>query len=842
MRIKRCLIPALSLSLVLGINLYLRSFTIYFPQLKRQAKNNVLQQLRKEASESVRKERPEFSPLAQERLIKQSVSLRLKQRKTETEKLLKEEYDRLKDPYQDKGNQTYLMEIDCWHWARFTENVLLRGHPGDESVNGKERDTLAFAPAGISLGWNHLIFYLSAFLYKAFSALRPVALTTFLFYLPLLFTAAFIAVLFLFCLRRWGNICAIVSCLFVGMAPIFLGHSVAGWFDMDVLNMLFPLLTVWAYFKISEAKSASQRAVWLIASSLCAGLFAFTWVGWWFILGVILLYEIYSLAFLGYARFRLREKGLPLFRQHIFFPLAFTGLSFLWAGLFSGTEPLLSLFSQVKGTLLLNKAVLESAWPNAFSTVEELRKANLIEIINLSGSLILFIPAACCLFTLFLRTLRLPEFSDAGHKLIAFLTIWFIVILLASSRGVRFILFALLPLGVSLGIVLSEAYHYFKKRNNKIITAFLIAFAVFLGFEAVTNGYQRAKTVYPLMDDNWNRVLTAIKTQTPPEAIINSWWDFGDWFKTVSGRRVIFDGQSQNTPQAHWMARALITGNEQEALSILRMLNNSGNMAFEAIDRRLNDPTASILLLKRLLALTRDEAREVLVKSFPADITDEIIKMLFSAGPAAYFVVDHTMPNKINAISYLGNWDFLKACLGKDNTAKNNRKDAIGYLGKLGKTGPEAEKLYLEARLISPRDLDKWVSPRMNIYGGIANAKENSGIALFDNGVVYNPKEKAAYFYSARDNKYKIPQSLFIPENGELKEIPYPGKELDFSLLITKTEKGYQAVLLDRELAGSVFVRLYFLNGLGLKYFKPCINEEKAQDKYLRVFKIEWEQ
>ncbi len=39
-----------------------------------------------------------------------------------------------------------------------------------------------------------------------------------------------------------------------------------------------------------------------------------------------------------------------------------------------------------------------------------------------------------------------------------------------------------------------------------------------------------------MIDDAWYNVLTLIKERTPQEAILNSWWDFGDWFKVIGNR------------------------------------------------------------------------------------------------------------------------------------------------------------------------------------------------------------------------------------------------------------------------------------------------------------------
>jgi len=61
------------------------------------------------------------------------------------------------------------------------------------------------------------------------------------------------------------------------------------------------------------------------------------------------------------------------------------------------------------------------------------------------------------------------------------------------------------------------------------------------------------------------------------------------------------------------------------------------------------------------------------------------------------------------------------------------------------------------------------------------------------------------------------------------------------SVLVTKTgQDHYQMLILSRELANSLFVRLYFLNGLGLRNFKPFIEAGDAGN-YIRAFEIIWD-
>ena len=61
------------------------------------------------------------------------------------------------------------------------------------------------------------------------------------------------------------------------------------------------------------------------------------------------------------------------------------------------------------------------------------------------------------------------------------------------------------------------------------------------------------------------------------------------------------------------------------------------------------------------------------------------------------------------------------------------------------------------------------------------------------------------------------------------------------SVLVNKvSDDNYHMLLLSRDLANSLFVRLYFLNGLGLRHFKPFI-EAGTPGNYIRVFEITWD-
>jgi dolichyl-diphosphooligosaccharide--protein glycosyltransferase len=835
---KKHIISIISLGIVLALNIYFRTFPINFPQLKTQAQDIVEQKIYKEAIQQIDKNFPEYSGLAKDRLIKTLVSDLRRQKKAEIKNLTQEEYRKLKDRYQDDHGQTYLMELDCWHWARYVDNVLRLGHPGDAVVNGKQWDNSMLAPLGYDLHWNYFLFYFSAFLYRVFSLFKFVPLFTFLFYLPLFFIAIFIITLYLFCFYQWGNLGATISCLFVGLAPIFLPRSCAGWFDMDILNLLFPLLTTWTYLKAFDAVSFKQRLFWVCFSAFWLGLFSFTWMFWWFIFLVIIIYEIFSLLNLTFVYLQYKEKILSLFKQHLFSLILFLIFSLFWIFIFSGREPLIAFYSQLKITLSLNKPLIASIWPNVYATVGEFRKINPREIINSMGSAFLFILSLFSMLWLFLHHRKYTAFR---RECIGIMTFWLISMFFACLKGgVRFTMFLLIPLGMSLGGMISEIYLYLTNKKKKWLIYLFIAAVIIFSAEFLNNAYGTAKSIFPLMDDTWYKALITIKENTPSEAIINSWWDFGDWFKVVSNRRVIFDGQTQHLPQSYWMGRVLMADNEEEAMAILKMLNNGGNSTFEIIDKQLKDPFKSVLLLEKIISIkSQSETEKVLLEFLPLSTTKKITELLFARPAKAYFIVDYTMLNKIIPISYLGNWDFVKVYIAQ-NIDKKDKKQIIDYLTSLGVDNQKAERLYQEASLVSEQNLENWVSKPFKFFSKLVKGRKDKDTVLFDNGIIYNLKEQTVSLYSYLEAKFKIPKSLFLFENNTLKEIAYPNCDSNFAVLVLKDQEDYQAFSLDYELANSLFVRLYFLNSSSLKYFKP-FRQEKDESGYIRIFEIIWE-
>jgi hypothetical protein len=832
---KKRIITIISVVFVLGLNIYFRAYPAFFPQLKNQAGDAVGRKIFMNAAQEINQKFAGYSEFAKGRLLRTAFSEHNAKNKKEADRQINEEYLKLKDRFQDKYGQTYLMELDCWNFARYVDNVNRHGHPGDQTLNGKEIDKLMLNPDGGDISRSNFLYYCSSFLYKLFSLFKQVNLHHFLFYLPLFFAGILFLALYSTSFWLGGNLAAVISCLFVGLAPIFLPRSCAGWFDSEIFNLLFPLLAVFFYVLAYDSRTFWNKLACVFIASFIVGLYSFVWFFWAFIFFIILFYEFFAIANLISEHWQYKEENLRELKEHLLFLPIFIISAVLWVMIFVGPLPLINVYAQILQALGINSALAANIWPNVFYTVGELKRNDFRGIALQVGGMLFFLSAVASMLTAILNN---KKYQGAKREFIFVLVIWFMVIFFIALKGVRFSMFLLIPLGICLGSGLSELFKYGLRKRRRWVSAITITGLILFGSGFIANGHKTAVGIFPLMDDTWYSALTTLKNKTSACAIINSWWDFGDWFKAASERRVIFDGQSQNNPQAYWMARVLLSDNEQEAMAILRMLNLGGNKAFEIMNGHIKDPFKTIHLLRKVILWERQEAEIALSHFLPAEKAAEVLKLLYAKPPEAYFVLDSSMIGKMAPISYLGNWDFTRIYLTQ-NINKKGKKEIMDYLAGFGVDNKTSERLYQEVSLIPKTEIDNWVSRRFVFYSGYVRGQNKDGIVLFDNGFVYNPKEQTVYSYFSNEGKYKTPKSLFIKKEDGLAEIIYPNSEADYSALVLEDAQGYQLIVLSPELAKSLFVRLYFLNGTGLSHFKPFA-VEKSDSVKISIFQINW--
>lgn len=351
-------------------------------------------------------------------------------------------------------------------------------------------------------------------------------------------------------------------------------------------------------------------------------------------------------------------------------------------------------------------------------------------------------------------------------------------------------------------------------------------------------------SVVPEMNDVWYHVLRKISKDTPQKAIINSWWDFGHWFKAIGQRRVVFDGMTQNTPYAYWMANVLLTDNEDEAIGILRMVDVSGNKAVDALTQKADAATAAAVeTIRKALKMKKEDAGKYLTEHLSQERADELLSYLYPAQlPPAYFIVSYDMPMKISAFSYIGNWDFKKVDMWfKLKKERLSKSDFITYcLKKYNLSPQEAGVKFSEIMLLNDEEAKTWFSQILAYPMNLSSSQEDDKVLFFDNGLVVNLGNDHARIISEYAQKNGIPKSLVFFENGLYKETLQKDSDLDVSALLFKEGEQYKSLLVDPVLAKSMLVRLYFLKGEGLKAFKLYHKEEDEFGNAIYVYEVQW--
>ena len=213
---------------------------------------------------------------------------------------------------------------------------------------------------------------------------------------------------------------------------------------------------------------------YIIMSAFFVGLFCWTWGQWWFIFLVIIIYEIYLLlnAISLYLQ-RVEYDKTYVFKEHIFFSGLFLIFSVLWISIFCGALPFSYLYSQFKNALALNNPLNDvSIWPNVFFTVGELTRVNFTTLSGSIGGFYLLLAGLSFQIALFLVAVRNKYMNYFQRETVIVFTLWFISMLFASLKGIRFCMFILVPLAFSFAFIFNKLYEYLnnmKKSSLKFL-------------------------------------------------------------------------------------------------------------------------------------------------------------------------------------------------------------------------------------------------------------------------------------------------------------------------------------------------------------------------------------
>lgn len=717
-----------------------------------------------------------------------------------------------------KQDMRYLPEVDPYYYKSLVRNLLANGKISDIIKGRNYFNPKMLAPVG---SWYPLDFhaYTGFFVYKFLCLFKPsLELDTALSLVPL--ALAILCVLaFAWLLRAVFNL-GFVGCFaalfFFVSCPIFIKRSVYGWFDTDPYNVLFPALLVLAYGFLLIQYSLERKKTLIVSFStaLLTAVYSLFWRGWMLVFGVSTLAAVATLL-LSPKKIH-REAPLALGLSFLFL----NGLLLLFWGPLGLAETYQDAFTFAADFF---KPPI-SAWPDVFVTVGELRPLNFQSLARLlTHPVIVFI----CFLGLVWNIRHFRRHSDPRYPAVLFASLYMLLFFVIALSGERFALFLVLPVSVALGL-LAERLKAFsaqiaaQTRRRICYLLFLVPLALFI-FYQYEQTKREIRVQHPIYNAAWDKMMAKIREETPSDSIVTSWWSPGHFITGMGQRRVTFDGATQNTPQAYWVARLFLESSEEKALAILRMLNYSGNKAVEFLASKKIALPDSIDLLSEILPLKYEDAAKRLENVLPDEKDRSHLLNLthpVEPLPPSYVFVYDDMITQAMALEFIGNWNFKKA-----NTYRKNPPANIGKKG----SAENVRFLWTLSDGPWPSDPEAYVT------------KESATSWTFTNGLILNKDFSGALLMSSKFGNGR-PQFLYIIRGSYLEKIDLPKPDMGLGILLIPYKESYKCVLADPRLLESLAFRLFYLQGAGLRHFKLVGYEkdERLQNEFA-LFQVDWD-
>jgi hypothetical protein len=435
---------------------------------------------------------------------------------------------------------------------------------------------------------------------------------------------------------------------------------------------------------------------------------------------------------------------------------------------------------------------------------------------------------------------------DPIHSMI--MTIWFMATIYASTKGIRFILLIVPAFVISFSVMIGGIVRKISEWISSTldvhelvpkVIGIIIVLAILV--QPIRAGIDTAYRYVPSINDAWVNSLTKIKTESSPDAIINSWWDFGHWFKYWADRRVTFDGASQNSQQAHWIGKVLLTNDEHQAIAILRMLDCGGTNAETELNKIIGDTQYSVDYTYKLLSMDEEQAEQELLKITNQEKTDEILSYMYCEPPENYFITSGDMVGKSGVWAHFGSWNFERAKIYLYYTSKTLEEFIDALQTELNYSREDSQRIYYElSALKDDRAINDWIAPWPS-YGGQASCGMNTNETLLctlppNIPLLLNLSSYEAY--TSANGQYYYPNS-FVYSDGENFEIKdYKENEIGYSVALLPDNS---VIFMTPELAGSMFTRLYYFDSIGLESFEKFSDYTDVTGIKIITWKINWE-
>lgn len=808
--------------------------------------------LRSQATDQVVRSYPNLPDANRNKVIEDV----MKKLRSEQSSLLESERARLASEirahyeYEVDGEKyIYMPDIDPYHYMRYARNIVEKGTQYDRLEAGIPWDDHMLAPFGVAMErtWHPYTYFI---IHKVDSIFRPnVPLMDSIAYYPIVFMFLSLICVFFATRRLAGNMGGFFAVTLLALLPAVMGRTPWGG-DNDAYQVFFPVLLVWIFVEAYHAKSWKAQAGLASLAGLVVALFSQFWSGWWYVFDFMLGAAAVGIVYTVYVHRKAGVKGVAhnkevrkdvligavLFLSAFVFSLFTQGFSQFVQGTFQGAFR----FTSIK------QASLTTLWPNVLTTVAELNPGSLDAVISSVGGSLMFVLAV---IGIFLLAFRKDEHGKRDAAYAALLALWFFGTAYASLKGVRFIFLLGPAFAIAFGAFAGLSYERFSRMTStgvqRIAAASLLVLVLGLiivgpvqnGPHMVANSFNNAVNNVPIINDAWWNVLTKIKNESKSDAVISSWWDFGHHFKFIADRKVTFDGASQTTPQAHWIGRVLQTDDEKEAAAIMRMLACGSNRAYELAENVTKDPYVSVMFIKRMILMNESSAKkEAKALGIPERVTD----LTHCDPPENFMIASADMVGKSGVWAHFGTWSFERAEVW-EKWRHVAEEEAVPQMAKrFNMTEEDASKLYADALSLEGEDAaNQWISGWPG-YIDEPDTCSREGQMMTCGNIKINMTNRRTEVQIQNGVALAGRLSMY-DKDGSVERIAVPNASDALVVMIWPEGSQFKAMAAVNQLADGMFTRMFYMRGLGLKHFKPFVQDRQLFAGMIYAYKLDWD-
>jgi len=664
-----------------------------------------------------------------------------------------------------------ILDYDPWWFYRHAKVLL------ENNFVPPKWDYLSYYPPGrpydFQLGWPYTI----AISYLLFKFLVPnfmkfacywVAVFAALCAIPAYWVGRVIS-------NKYG---ALATAFLATITPTFIGVSMYGYVDSDVVVVFYTFLVIATmFYAIKNYKGIRSKRTWfaITLAVIANWLFAFNWNSSWYVyylflifIPAYLVFKIVIFLIQGLRWYETKEKIKKESKQ-IILPILIIGiigaiLTQLTSGwpfnTYSPIRQLLDGLALLTGkSLIVNISVAElQPVSNPLSAEVLARVGRELTLFSVFGLIFLI------LYKLFTKSeLEFPEI---------FAIVFLIAGLFLMTRGIRFSLIFSIAVSIAFGYLIGNLYSILNQRKyGWFIKATIFGFILFLITLHLSQTIQFSYQLVGMqVSQNWIDALNWLKANADKDALIATWWDPGHIITGYTGLKVHADG-------AHCGYSSCIPYNHDIRIRDMGRILSSTN------------ESESVELLKKYMQLSEadcEKARKAFDGLMPADACKPVSEV--------YVIASADLIGKYYWLSCFGTFNLTtRECDGRNFLTLSLVSQT--QQGLIYQTSIQGFPIKITLTQLNNTIVSVFDAPILRIRNRIIKHT-----ILYSNGRLQN--------YTS-NNPNAMEGTVFIDPSYRL------------------------AIFMDEKIQNSLFTKMFFYDGKGLKHF-----EEVFSNPEVKIFKL----